>query len=117
MKKCKICRKSVKGRSDKKYCSVACKSKYHKKLRNYTTSKTAKIDKILHRNYAILTEVLSTNRKQIKLNRIILEQKNFQFNYHTHQLVNSKGKTYHYLYNLAWMTFSDNQVMIIRTKI
>ncbi len=113
-KTCKSCKRKVIGRADKIFCSLKCKNNYHKILREYTAKFTEKIDKILHRNHSILSEVLTTKKKKILVKRIVLEQKKFQFNYHTHLYVNSKEKTYHYLYNTAWMEFSDNEIMITR---
>jgi len=96
--------------------SIKCKNKYHLLLKKYTHKTTNKIDTILHRNHSILSEILTTKMKSVKINRLLLEQKKFQFNYHTHTYVNAQNKTYYYLYNTAWMEFSDNQILIIRSK-
>lgn len=115
-RKCPICKTIVRGRSDKKFCSVKCKSYYHRRLRQVTSDIAVDIDKILHRNRSILLEVLGKHSKSKKVPRIILEQRKFTFKYHTHSIVNSKGKTFHYVYDFAWMTFSDDEVLIIRKK-
>lgn len=114
MKKCKICQKKILGRSDKIFCSISCKSKYHFKLRIVTKSAVKSIDAILHRNRSILLEVMGKNRLQIKINRLILEKKKFRFKYHTHFHINSKNKIYHHLYDFAWMEFSDDEILIVR---
>ncbi len=114
MRKCKMCKKKVVGRSDKIFCSIACKSKYHRKLRNVTGKVTKQIDIILHRNRSILLEILGKRRLKIKVNRIVLEKKKFNYKYHTHFTRNSKGKIYYYVYDLAWMSFSDDDILIIR---
>lgn len=116
MKKCKTCSKKVIGRSDKLFCSVKCKSTYHRKLRNKTSLITKDIDKMLHRNRAILYEIIGARNSKMTLPRMLLEKKKFQFKYHTHTHINSQGKTYYYVYDLAWMAFSNNKVLIIRTK-
>ncbi len=115
MRKCTNCKNyNVVGRSDKKFCSVSCKNVYHQKLRNYSSNVTRKINTILHRNHGILSEVLSSKKNKIKVKRMLLVNKKFQFDYHTHHITNSQGKTYHYLYNTAWMSFSNDEVLIIR---
>ncbi|MGE5355858.1 MAG: hypothetical protein ACM3PT_06415 [Deltaproteobacteria bacterium] len=45
----------------------------------------------------------------------MLERKKFRFKYHTHTYINSKGKIYNYVYDLAWMSFSDDEILIIRS--
>ncbi len=117
MRKCKICNKEIIGRSDKIFCSVKCKNYYHVNLRKVTKIAVQEIDKILHRNRSILLELTGKNKTQIKIGRIILDKKKFNYKYHTHQFKNSRGKIYYYVYDFAWMEFSDNEILIIRKKI
>jgi len=112
--KCKICKKDLKGRKDKTFCSIECKNFYHTSLRRVTNQATKEIDDILHRNRSILLEIMGKNIKQKKVKRILLEKKKFNFKYLTHFYVNTKGKTYFYVYDFAWMSFSDDEVLIVR---
>lgn len=102
------------GRSDKIFCSINCKSYYHRQLRKVTRLATERIDEILHRNRSILLELTGKHKTQIKLNRIMLDKKKFNYRYHTHQSTNSKGKRYYHLYDFAWMEFSNDEILIIR---
>ena len=81
------------------------------------TSKTGKkneyIDKILHRSRAILQEILVKKKGQTKVNRIVLSKKNLHFKYHTHFHVNKSGKTYFFLYDIGYMEFSDDEILIV----
>ncbi len=113
-KKCKICSKLIQGRKDKIFCSVRCKNYYHVNLRKVTNQVSVKIDRILHRNRSILLEIMGKNLVRKKVFRIDLEQKKFRFNYLTHYYINSKGKTFHWVYDFAWMSFSDDEILIIR---
>ena len=111
---CIVCKKRVIGRSDKIFCSVNCKNYYHVNLR-YVSSKAAKrINEYLKRNHGILLEILGKHKTKIKVNRIILADKKFRFKYHTHTHLNSKGKLFYYIYNLAWMEFSDDEILVVR---
>lgn len=116
MAKCKICSKVIMGRSDKKFCSVRCKNYYHTNLRRVTNKSVSEIDKILHRNRSILLELMGKNNIQKKISRLALDQKKFNFKYHTHLHVNSTGKTYFYVYDFAWMSFSNDEVLIVRKR-
>ena len=117
-KTCKICNKKLKGRADKLFCSRKCKNYYHVNLRslNSQSKEVKKIDRILHRNRTILQEVLGKNKQQKKINRVVLDHKNFKFDYHTRTYVNAKGKTYFYVYDVGWMQFSDREVLVVRKK-
>lgn len=116
MNKCKICSNEIIGRSDKLFCSVKCKNYYHTNLRKVTRKAVTDIDNILHRNRSILLEVLGKHKTQKKVKRMVLDKKKFNFKYHTHVTRNSRGKLYFYLYDHAWMEFSDNEVLIIKKR-
>lgn len=114
--KCKICAKILHGRSDKIFCSVDCKNEYHKHLRYATKRAAIEINGYLKRNYSILLELLGKNKIQAKVYRNKLEQKKFRFKYHTHFHINSKNKMFHYIYDLAWMEFSDDEILVIKKR-
>lgn len=115
-RKCKICQKILRGRSDKVFCSMDCKNNYHKNVRYASKAAAIEINGFLKRNYAILWELLGENKTQIKVYRNQLEKKNFRFKYHTHFHINSKNKMFHYVYDLAWMEFSDDEILIVRKQ-
>lgn len=116
MKKCKICNNRVVGRSDKLFCSIRCKNYYHTNLRRVTNKASEKIDDILHRNRSILLEITGKKRGRKKVDRILLERKKFRFNYLTHFHVNKEGKMFHWIYDFAWMSFSNDTILIVRKK-
>jgi|SRR5690606_27153945 len=113
-RKCKVCDKKLFGRSDKIFCDVACKNHYHKNIRYNTKQAAIEINSYLKRNYAILWEILGNNKTQIKVKRNLLARMKFRFKYHTHFHINSKNKMYRYVYNLCWMEFSDDEILILR---
>ena len=115
-RKCKMCKATIRGRSDKVFCSVNCKTEYHHKLRRVTAKEVLEINKILARNRSILLEILGINIVQKKVSRLFLDRKKFNYKYHTHLQRNSKGKLYFYCYDIAWMEFSDNEIMIIKKR-
>ena len=114
MKKCRLCKSSFVGRPDKIFCTVVCKSSYHKKLNKVTQAATRPIDRILHRNRSILLELLGKNQKKKKIPLYLLHQKKFNFQLITRYHKNKQGKMFHYVYDFAYMIFSDAEVLIIR---
>lgn len=113
---CEICKGNIIGRKGKIFCSIKCKNTYHLKLRSATRTAVKEIDVILHRNRSILLELMGKYKTQITVNSIELEKKKFNFKYHTHSNKNSKGKTYYYLYDLGWMMFSNDEILIVRKR-
>ena len=116
MRNCKMCQTPLRGRSDKLFCSLECKTEYHLKLRRATAKEVLEINKILARNRSILLEILGKNSVQKKIPRLILDRKKFNYKYHTHITRNNVGKIYFYCYDIAWMEFSDNEILIVRKK-
>jgi hypothetical protein len=113
-RKCKICKSPLTGRLGQVFCSVKCKNYYHKNLRYASVKAAVRINEYLKRNHGILLELLGMNLTQIKVYRNLLEDKRFRFKYHTHSHINHKGKRMNFVYNLAWMEFSDDEILIIR---
>jgi hypothetical protein len=103
-------------RPNKFFCSVICKNYYHRRLRFVSKKAAIQINEYLKRNHGILLEFLGKNKTQIKVYRNLLENKKFRFKYLTHFHVNSNGKMYNYIYDLAWMEFSDDEVLIMRKQ-
>lgn len=114
MKQCRLCKKSFYGRSDKIFCSTKCKSVYNKKLSDVTKSVTLNTDKILHRNRSILLEILGKNGKYKKVDKAILDAKNFNYTYVTAYHLNTQNKMVNYVYDFSWAIFSDKMVAIRR---
>lgn len=115
-KLCKICQAQIKGRSDKLFCSLACKNYYHIRLRKVTRKATGNVDKILHRNRSILLEVLGKDGIKKKVHRKMLDRKKFNYNYITQYHLNTRGKMVNYVYDFSWSVFSDQEVLIVRHK-
>ena len=116
MSTCRMCKGEVKGRSDKIFCSAKCKAYYHKRLKEVNALATQRIDAILHRNRAILLEIMGKNINQKKVSRKMLDDKKFNFNYITNHHTNVRGKLVSYVYDFSWIIFSDQEVLIKRIR-
>ena len=95
---------------------MGCKNYYHSHLRKASNLAAKQINEYLKRNHGILLELLGKNKTQTKVYRTRLEQKKFRFKYHTHFHINSKGKMFHYIYDMAWMEFSDDEILVVRQR-
>lgn len=116
MKKiCLQCGQETRGRSDKKFCSLACKNTYTAVTRRATRDAVSEIDGYLHRNREILATLMGDTSK-VELDRIVLTRTGFRYEYHTGTYLNKEGKLYRLVYDYAWMDFSDQKVLAVRKK-
>lgn len=111
---CPICKNQVKGRSDKQFCSLKCKTYYHRRLAAVNQTATKKIDKILHRNRSILLELMGKKQKELRTSRLELDKRKFNFNYFTSRTINSKSKEYFHIYDFRYMLFSDANIIVYK---
>jgi len=108
MKKlCPVCEIEIKGRSDKKFCSLKCKSAYqYHKLKTedtlyYTIDRQLKINRKLLKAYN--KSGLSTIRKE----KLLAE--GFDPKYFTHYWKNKKGQVYLFCYEYGFLYLKENQ--------
>lgn len=112
---CPICGSEISGRKDKIFCDVDCKNAYHRDRKKQREPVTLAVDRILHRNWVLLTELYETaEARKFFVSRSILASLGFHFQYFTSSAVNKDYKRYYYLYDYAWMDFSEKEVMIIK---
>lgn len=112
MNLCQYCKEQLEGRSDKKFCSLKCKNSFHAHQRDNQPSSVQKVDQILHRNRAILIELLKQNQISRTINRDRLDALNFNFAYVTAYHKNSRNKIVNYVYEFSWIIFSDRKILI-----
>lgn len=113
---CITCNKSIKGRTDKKFCDDYCRSTYNNQLNGNDNNYVRNINNILRRNRRILEELLPASSPMIKLPRHNLQFKGFHFRYFTHTLTSKKGNTYYFCYDLGYLPLTNDRLMIVRKK-
>lgn len=113
---CKLCKSEMQGRRSKIFCCETCKNEYHYKLNKVNKIATDRIDKILHRNRAILLEIIGKNLDSKKVQKIELDKKKFNYTYVTAYHQNNQGKMLNHIYDFSWMIFSDDSILIKRKR-
>jgi len=113
---CPICSTQLRGRSDKLFCTTKCKSIYHYQLKKEVFTETARIDRLLHKNYKILSRVIPKEKNQVMISKDFLDQKNFQYQYLTGFKNCGKKKIYHCVYDIAWRKIDDETILLVKTK-
>lgn len=79
VRKCCVCDTKIQGRSDKVFCNLTCKNKYHASLRKHNQSVSVQTINKLNRNYQILCLLLGDNADSFKISKLELIKLGFQF--------------------------------------
>ncbi|NOZ47241.1 MAG: hypothetical protein GXO79_10740 [Chlorobi bacterium] len=106
-KKCLECNEILKGRSDKKFCSVYCKSAYHyKKNQEKDDNLFMTIDKILKQNRRILKTFNKAGKATVRKETLIAE--GFNPKYFTHYWKANNNNLYLFCYEYGFMEKTEN---------
>jgi predicted nucleic acid-binding Zn ribbon protein len=112
-KNCLACGKTVKGRSDKKFCDDYCRNQFNNHQKGESNQLVRNINNTLRRNRYILQSLIP-ERGMIKVNRESLIQAGFSFKYHTHQYQNKKGNTYSFCYEYGYLPLDIDWYLIVK---
>ena len=114
-KPCPICGKQIVGRSDKKFCSTSCKSKFHHPAMQQKGDSIKIVNRFLFQNFKIMESIFKEEKKnKIMVPRILLDKMGFHFSYCTSCYINKEDKLYRYIYEYGWMEFSNQELMLVR---
>jgi len=105
-KKCPECGSRLQGRADKKFCSDYCRSTFNNRNKPESCEHVKRINKILRKNRKILTELNSSGRKKMVVDK--LRRIGFDVNYFTSMLVDGNGETFYYCYEHAYSIVDRN---------
>ncbi len=107
MNRCPYCDTEITGRSDKKYCSIHCKSaqQYQKRKSEETLYYT--IDKQLKTNRKLLKAYNKSGMSSIRKEKLL--SAGFNPNYFTHYWKNKKGQVYLFCYEYGFLDLKENQ--------
>ena len=111
---CLQCRKTVKGRIDKKFCDDYCRNAYNNRQNADTNNYVRNINNALRKNRRILESVIKPSEELGKCPRLRLAEQGFDFRYHTHQYLNKKGQTYHFCYEYGYLPLEGDWVLVVK---
>lgn len=111
-----LCSKTLKGRSDKKFCDDYCRSAYNNERKGKVNNFIRNINHALVRNRRILENIIEEGGQKTKTTRENLLQKGFQFRYTTHSYTNGKGNVYFYCYEYGYLPLDNNRYLIVKRE-
>jgi hypothetical protein len=115
LKQCLSCGKTVRGRTDKKFCDDYCRNNYNNQLKAGASNLVRNINNALGKNRRLLEELLA-KEDMTKTNREKLLQRGFQFKYFTHLYNNKKGQTYFFVYDMGYLPLENDWFLIVKRK-
>lgn len=115
-KLCLSCNKTLKGRTDKKFCDDYCRNNYNNQLKGEDNNHIRNINNALRKNRRILEALLPAQEDMVKASRDKLLVKEFQFKYSTHTYTNKKGNTYFFCYEYGYLPLENDWFLIVRRR-
>jgi hypothetical protein len=113
-KVCLECEETIRGRSDKKFCSDACRTSYHNR-NNIDKPEVIKfIDYQLKRNRKILKKFysqFSENKMEIPVKQFT--HMGFAFDFYTHKEI-LQSSEFVFCYEYGYNKIDENKVMLIK---
>ena len=116
LKNCQACNKSIKGRTDKKFCDDYCSNAFNNKIKSAGNNTVRNINNALRRNRRILQELLAPNERMIKTTMDKLLERGFLFKYFTHTYTNHKGNVYNFCFEFGYLPLENNNYLIVKQK-
>lgn len=110
---CLNCRKTLKGRLDKKFCDDNCRNAYNNVQNSERNNYVRTVNTILRKNRRILEELLPPGERTISIPRQKLQDKGYDFHYFTNQLQTQKG-TYLFCYEYGYLLKEGDWLLLVR---
>lgn len=111
---CLLCKKTIKGRSDKKFCDDYCRASFNNELKSAANNHVRNINNALGRNRRLLENLFTTGELTIKINQEKLLEHGFLFKYHTHQYHTLSGNTYFFCYEYGYLPLENNWYLVVK---
>lgn len=106
-RKCPVCDKTIKGRTDKKFCDPSCKSAFHyQALLEEGGGFYTRVDRQLKTNRRILKRFNKAGKATVRAE--VLIGQGFDPQFFTHYWKNTKGEVYLFVYEFGFLTKKEN---------
>lgn len=114
-KSCPECGDKIIGRSDKRYCSDACRNAHNNSLNKDGKNLVRNINNRIRKNYRIL-ETLNAKEKT-KVKKETLLKHGFNFKFFTGQYVTKTGSVYFYVYDQGYLPLENDWYLLVKADI
>jgi hypothetical protein len=112
---CKECGEILHGRTDKKFCSDACRNTYNNKLKCVAGSQfVRKTNGILQKNRNILSGLNPDGKTRVHKTRLL--KKGFDFGFITNIYTTKAGTVYYFCYDQGYLPLDNDFYMLVSRK-
>jgi predicted nucleic acid-binding Zn ribbon protein len=105
-RKCLDCGDTIRGRTDKKFCSDQCRNNYNNRLNRDSNNFIRNVHGLLRKNRRILADLYDEGKSRIHKDALFALGYNFSF--FTHVIETSNGVKYHYCFEYGYRDMGDN---------
>lgn len=111
-KLCLECGEPFVGRSDKKFCSDACRNSYNNQVNKDDKNFIRNTNNQLRKNWRILEEL--NPKEKLKVTKKQLLQKGFDFNLFTSIYTTKEGAVYYFNYNQGYLKLENDFYLLVK---
>ncbi|MBA5246320.1 DUF2116 family Zn-ribbon domain-containing protein [Marnyiella aurantia] len=115
MNTCLECSEPIHGRSDKKFCSDACRNAFNNKQNKDASNLMRNINNKLRKNHRILADQKFTEGKA-KTTRNKLSAEGFDFEYFTNLKIYKNGAEYRFVYDIGYKFLEEDWILLVRKE-
>lgn len=112
MQTCPECGEKLIGRSDKKFCSDACRNSYNNRQNKDSTNLMRSINYLLRKNYRILADLNLEGKTTIPKSKLMAQ--GFNFDYFTQFVVYKNGAEYRFIYDQGYKFLEDDWILLVK---
>lgn len=112
---CLDCGESLRGRSDKKFCSDSCRNNYNNKANRETNLFVRNIHNLLRKNRRVLADLYESD--VITVHRDALTVAGYNFTFFTHMVESESGNVSWYCFEYGFTEAEDGFIRIVLNPI
>ncbi len=111
-KTCMECGEPFVGRSDKKFCSDACRNAHNNQVNKDDKNFIRNTNNQLRKNWRILEELNPTEKHKVTKKQ--LSVRGFDFNLFTNIYTTKEGATYYFCYNQGYLSLENDYYLLVK---
>lgn len=113
-RKCLECGQVVMGRSDKKFCSDACRNAYNNKQLSPQYNNVRNVNNVLARNRRILEKLNASGKTKTHRDKLVRE--GFDFNFITSNYETKNGDVYRFCYEQGYLDIGNGFLLLVKRE-
>lgn len=109
---CLECGEPIQGRTDKKFCSDACRNLFHYRTNNAPINYVRNVVNALKRNRRILSELNPDGKAKVHRDKLV--ERGYNFMYHTNTYRTRVGNVYVFCFEHGYLELDNNWFALVR---